>query len=410
MTNNLQIKSVTMSRNEVIESQKHNLIVRRPQTDAFREAIVESYQKKVSNPDRGRLPRFKVKMVSVEELAHSIDPNFSGYENWLRQYQEFQLERGGKSHSYISSLNTTMRAFDSFCVEQQSYCYPAHPRTIAYWFESLISQGKKINTVKQHKAMLSFLFETIFGVAPNQNPAKHDLIVNTVIKAAKRDIIESDNVTDRELQALPMRISDLEALHQITTRANAKYFRDLVFVSLCYATMLRVSEIRTLKKWQVQEHMNTEGDYQIVRVRSKTTDSPEPKSVTGDFANLLREYLERFCIPLNDKDFIFSELTHFQGFKDPKKPMSLKGAIEIFGRCHKRLYGEDTTKKLGRRDVFTAHSCRVGGAIDGFIIHKLSVAELMVLGDWKSEEMLSRYLRGVAESLNTKIQSKFITG
>lgn len=393
------------------EQSSKNLTIRKSQSNAFKSKVTKRYKEKLLDAGKLKHERYKVVMLSDSELEQSIDPNwdFSGIA--INRYREFQIERGGKSFSYIRSLNSTMRQFDRFCAQEGAYTYPASPVVIGLWFEYLLNiKGNSVNTVKQHKAMLTFLFSKIFRLIDRQNPIFDTAQIDTIINSHRRDKMDSDTVTSMEVQAKPLRYKDLKKIIRATDFNEPRDFRDLIIISLSYCTMLRISEIRTLKLHQVRKKINQDGSvtFTIVRLRSKTTDKPTPRTVRNDFARLFNEYIEKYCSLLEDDSYIFSTISKRKGVKPKGKALSLKTAIAIYHRAHNKVYG-DVKKHLndhvGVRPYWTAHSARVGGAIDGSKLN-MKEHELMDLGDWKSNTMLVRYLRGDKESSTIKLQDE----
>ena len=69
----------------------------------------------------------------------------------------------------------------------------------------------------------------------------------------------------------------------------------------------------------------------------------------------------------------------------------------IYQRAHEKLEKESdiVTRGVGHRDIWSGHSSRVGALQDGYTAG-LSLTQLIQLGDWKSNEMVLRYLRGLS--------------
>ncbi|CAK3893915.1 hypothetical protein VCRA2120O258_350031 [Vibrio crassostreae] len=81
----------------------------------------------------------------------------------------------------------------------------------------------------------------------------------------------------------------------------------------------------------------------------------------------------------------------------------------IYQRAHEVLLesGDIVISGDGHRDVWSGHSSRVGALQDGYHAG-LSLTQLIQLGDWKSNEMVLRYLRGLDndKSPNVLLQKK----
>jgi hypothetical protein len=68
----------------------------------------------------------------------------------------------------------------------------------------------------------------------------------------------------------------------------------------------------------------------------------------------------------------------------------------IYQRAHELLaeLGDIVTSTEAHRKVWSGHSSRVGALQDGYHAG-LSLTQLIQLGDWKSDTMVLRYLRGL---------------
>lgn len=394
-----------------LEGQSKSLAIRKSQSNAFKSKVTNRYKERLLDTEKLKHERYKVVMLSDSELESSIDPDWNLTGLIVNRYREFQVERGGKSFSYIRSLNSTMRQFDHFCAQEGAYTYPASPVVIGLWFEQLLNvKGNSVNTVMQHKAMLSFLFSKVFRLDVASNPIADTGHIDTIINSHRRDKLDSDTVTSMEVQAKPLRYSDLKKIISITNFSIPREVRDLVIIALSYCTMLRISEIRALKLHQIKKSIEQDGrvTFRITRLRSKTTDKPTPRVVRNDFAKLLDEYITKYGGQLHSNSCIFSTISKKKGINPDGRALSLKSAIAVFHRAHTRVFGEsyeDLGSNVGVKPYWTAHSARVGGAIDGSKLN-MKEHELMDLGDWKSNTMLVRYLRGDKESSTVKLQDK----
>ena len=140
------------------------------------------------------------------------------------------------------------------------------------------------------------------------------------------------------------------------------------------------------------------GDINIERVTSKTTISPEPKRLTGRFSAIVKRYIQIYCQPLDEDDFIFCWLTvkgaRPAGYR--QTPMSGMTIDRIYQRAHDLLadLGDVVTSTKAHRNIWSGHSSRVGALQDGYHAG-LNLTQLIQLGDWKSNEMVLRYLRGL---------------
>ena len=148
--------------------------------------------------------------------------------------------------------------------------------------------------------------------------------------------------------------------------------------------MIREGEIGRIRKKHIKILEN--GDINIERVASKTSISPEPKRLTGKFANILQRYFDAFCQTLDEEDYIFYWLTT-KGARPVayrQTPMSGMTIDRIYQRAHQTLSDlTDVSSSIGtHRNVWSGHSSWVGALQDGYATG-LSLTQLIQLGDWK---------------------------
>lgn len=345
-----------------------------------------------------KLRRFQ---LNFPNLSESFDPNWCDLEVALRNLHEFEESRGGLSANTLSMLAFVTNKWDQYCKSIQAYSFPIHAPTLLTWFKSLkLDQGLKINTLKQYRAQLS-LFHKLMGV---EDTTKAPTLA-MFFKSLAKDEMELTGTQVIELQAKPFRKSHLEQLMQRWgTLHHPILFRDLTVLTIAYGTLLREGEIGKIRKKHVI--ILESGDINIERVTSKTSITPEPKRLTGKFANIVNQYLTHYCHGLAENDFIFSWLT-VKGARPEKyrqTPMSGMTVDRIYQRAHHSLYGDHAKKNLGisHRHVWSGHSSRVGALQDGYQAG-LNLTQLIQLGDWKSNEMVLRYLRGLDNELSPNL-------
>ncbi|MGR5134679.1 tyrosine-type recombinase/integrase [Vibrio alfacsensis] len=339
---------------------------------------------------QAKLRRFQ---LNFPDLSNSFDPQWAELSKVLRNLCEFEENRGGLSPNTLSMLAFVVNKWDQHCKSIQAYSFPIHPPMLLTWFKSLkLKHELKINTLKQYRAQLS-LFHKLMGV---EDTTKASTIV-TFFKSLAKDEMELTGSQVIELQAKPFRKAHLEPLMKHWgDEKQALSFRDLTVLTIAYGTLLREGEIGKIRK----KHINIieNGDINIERVTSKTSITPEPKRLTGRFSEIVIKYLKLYCHDLGEEDFIFCWLT-VKGAR-PKKyrqtPMSGMTIDRIYRRAHDTLHSEEINLDQGitHRKVWSGHSSRVGALQDGYKTG-LSLTQLIQLGDWKSNEMVLRYLRGL---------------
>ena len=336
------------------------------------------------------LKRFK---LNFPDLSESFAPDWNELPKVLQNLQEFNDNRGGYSPHTLKMLALVLRKWDHYCKSEQVYSFPIAPNIILIWLQGLKLSGLKINTLKQYRAQLS-LFHTVMAV---EDVTKQPSIKNFFHSLAK-DEMELTGSQVIELQAKPFRKGHLEQLmDRWGNHTQPLPYRDLTVLTVAYGTLLREGEIGNIRK----KHVNIldNGDINLERVTSKTSISPEPKRLTGRFAAILARYLVTYCTALTEDDFIFCWLTT-QG-KRPvdyrQTPMSGMTIDRIYQRAHKTLNIKSDSVKIKsvHRLLWSGHSSRVGALQDGYAAG-FNLTQLIQLGDWKSNTMVLRYLRGLS--------------
>ncbi|WP_305843198.1 tyrosine-type recombinase/integrase [Photobacterium leiognathi] len=343
------------------------------------------------------LKRFK---LNFPDLSDSFSPDWIELPEVLKKLKEFDVTRGGYSHHTLKMLSLVLRKWDTYCKSESLYTFPISPEILLGWFQGLKLTGMSINTLKQYRAQLS-LFHTVMQVddATKYPGLRH------FFKSLAKDEMEITGSQVIELQAKPFRKSHLiKLMNYWGDYEKPLPYRDLTVLTVAYGTLLREGEIGSIRK----KHINIleNGDVNIERVTSKTSISPEPKRLTGRFAEIVYQYLTLYCKNLDSEDFIFCWLTK-QGNRPVsyrQTPMSGMTIDRIYQRAHKTLYSECDTVTSGcaQRKIWSGHSSRVGALQDGYAAG-LSLTQLIQLGDWKSNTMVLRYLRGLTNDTSPNV-------
>ncbi|PSV87116.1 integrase [Photobacterium leiognathi] len=344
-----------------------------------------------------KLKRFK---LNFPDLSDSFSPDWVELQEVFKKLKEFDVTRGGYSHHTLKMLSLVLRKWDIYCKAESIYSFPISPEILLGWFQGLKLAGMSINTLKQYRAQLS-LFHTVMQVDDvTKCPA-----LRHFFKSLAKDEMEITGSQVIELQAKPFRKSHLIKLMDYWGDYDQPLsYRDLTVLTVAYGTLLREGEIGNIRK----KHINIleNGDINIERVTSKTSISPEPKRLTGRFAEIVYRYIKLYCVNLDSEDFIFCWLTK-QGNRPMsyrQTPMSGMTIDRIYQRAHKTLHpnGDTVTNGCAQRKVWSGHSSRVGALQDGYAAG-LSLTQLIQLGDWKSNTMVLRYLRGLSNETSPNV-------
>jgi integrase len=369
--------------NSNFPTQRQNQVTLSPESS--HQETVQQWEKQ-----KEKLSRFKLNFPNLNE---SFDPHWTELPLVRKHLDEFEENRGGLSIHTLKMLAFVVRKWDDYCKEQNVYSFPIYAPVLLTWFKSLkLEFDVKINTLKQYRAQLSLFHKIMNTDDVTKLPA-----ISTFFKSLPKDEMEITGSQVIELQAKPFRKHHLLRLMDLWgNEKRAVPYRDLAVLTVAYGTLLREGEIGKIRKKHIKFLEN--GDINIERVTSKTTISPEPKRLTGRFSAIVKRYIQTYCQPLGEDDFIFCWLTvkggRPAGYR--QTPMSGMTIDRIYQRAHYLLVelGDVVTSTEAHRNVWSGHSSRVGALQDGYHAG-LNLTQLIQLGDWKSNEMVLRYLRGL---------------
>ncbi|MDN2483818.1 tyrosine-type recombinase/integrase [Vibrio agarivorans] len=383
-------------------------MARKSQSAVFGRAVETSL-----NDDERNLERHTVTFPQFT-LGESFDPDYPKSTEWLEGYNNFLLNRGGLKANTLRVMASTLRGLDSFCAKAGVYTFPTSERVIYEWFSQLQADGQSVNTLAQHKARLSYFFERVVKLPVSMNPAKGDSI-NELLRTFVADQVERTGEANKDRQALPLRSQHVKAIADMVVGNDSSYrlpmyFRDLTFIVMSYGLSLRYDELRRMRLKQLE--VVSRGSRPLVKIHrttSKTSDSPAPKELQDDYAKVLLEYLDRFHKYSDREDFLFAKIDSKGNFRTPGKPVCKNTCSTSFRRWFSIINPMDVEPTRFTHQAWTAHSARVGSAVDGFELG-MTIDELMDVGDWTSRETLMRYLRNSTKkaSVNIKLQKDFL--
>jgi integrase len=365
----------------------------RSQTEAFELDDDTLYQQ---DKRKAGLQRFN---VVLPVLNDSFDPNMSDLNAIYERMANFDIERGGLSYNTLRMMSFVIKRWDDYCKNKGAYSFPINPRVLLGWYKH-IGANLSINTIRSYRTQIGIFHRNVLTTSnPNNDP-----LIQDYFRALRSDLALMRGEQQVEVQAKPFRRHHLEAIKKLW--GNPFYpleFRNLTLLTIAYATSLRESEICNIR----MKHIEVLGDsIDIHRVSAKTSDSPIPKTLIGENAKTLRQFLELHCHDLKDDDFIFSKMTSLGNRPAVKRRVAMTGSTvdRIYAKAHDLVAPDDATVK-GIRPKWTGHSARIGACIDAYV-DKMEIADLIKLGDWTSPTMVMRYLKGVSkeESPNVTLQ------
>lgn len=250
-----------------------------------------------------------------------------------------------------------------------------------------------------------------------------------MLEAIKQAEARSQSVTK---QATPFLITDLKALikaHSATR--SVRKLRDLCLIWTGFETLLRSSEIRRIRMQDLVLDDMT-GEFTLTVYRTKTDISTvvtyrltsrlsssllrlmnqvkmDSKSHPGAYlfqavnyqdtgympsgwklrskGNVLSELLMRHNIPYRPTRFTLRE--EEADTADDAGMLSKNTLLRAFEELWKERYPHEKAVRC-----WTGHSVRVGGAIQ-LALAGYSLVQIMEMGNWSSQEMVTRYIRNI---------------
>lgn len=260
------------------------------------------------------------------------------------------------------------------------------------------------------------------------------------LKSVKNQAAREEIVTQ---QAQPFLLTDLQQLIRLHGKTNSvKILRDLSMIWLGFETLLRSAEIRRIRL----RHLKVNDDCTGLKLTVFRTKSSSNTLLTYDLSPLLATSILRLLNMVGmslkgNPDSLLFQATDFHAMRympdswsrrsrgkfihkllddhgittplqmNSKVPLaddagviagnSLNRAFESLWRSR---YTDNREKEKGLRYQFwTGHSVRVGGAIElakkGF-----TITQIMAMGNWTSEQMVSRYIRNYLSQENPMSQ------
>ncbi|MCY9872380.1 tyrosine-type recombinase/integrase [Vibrio barjaei] len=390
-------------------------------TTNLSQSTIEALEKRLTPyfADRKKYKRFN---IELEDLSQEIDLSHPLAEKAIENLKMFDLSRDSLRANSIIALNSVIRSWVSFNRMFNEKSLPCDPlMTIAYYMH-LDSEGKKLNTIKQHQAQIS----KIHKVAGLPNPNDHAEVMS-FIRTLQDTMAETDDPRAIPDQAYPLRHTDLKALSAIYSKSDkVDDIRDMAVLSLAYATMLREEEVCELRIKRME--LLDDGGIKITRNISKTENTDlRPKYINASFAAPIMKYfnlrtnndLDRLNA-IGDEFFVVGLTPRSTSLRNPSTAITPKTFNKIFERAYGLLHPEfvELKQNLSKQSVkdsvnkkelgntypyWTGHSARVGCIVDAYekrVELNLTDKDLMDMGDWRDMQMVNKYIRRFSKVAN----------
>ncbi|KKB02846.1 tyrosine-type recombinase/integrase [Pantoea anthophila] len=302
--------------------------------------------------------------------------------------RQFVQDKEAFSPNTWRQLLSVMRICNQWSEENQRSFLPMSADDLRDYLTFLAESGRASSTVTSHAALISMLHRNAGLPVPNTSPQ-----VFRAMKKINRVAVMSG---ERAGQAVPFRLTDLLALDRQWSGADSlQARRDLAFLHVAYATLLRISELSRLR---VRDVMRA-GDGRIILDVAWTKTVVQTggliKALSTRSTQRLEEWLDASGLSGQPDAYLFTAV-HRSGRSLPaEKPMSTRALEQIFERawrCAGKAGGVKANKN--RYTGWSGHSARVGAAQD-MADKGYPIARIMQEGTWKKPETLMRYIRHV---------------
>ncbi|MEN4779788.1 tyrosine-type recombinase/integrase [Pantoea agglomerans] len=302
--------------------------------------------------------------------------------------RQFVQDKEAFSPNTWRQLLSVMRICNRWSEDNQRSFLPMSADDLRDYLSFLAESGRASSTVTSHAALISMLHRNAGLPVPNVSP----LVFRTMKKINRVAVINGE----RAGQAVPFRLSDLLALDKEWSGSdNLQALRDLAFLHVAYATLLRISELSRLR---VRDVMRA-GDGRIILDVAWTKTIVQTggliKALSARSTQRLEEWIEASGLSSQPDAWLFTAVHRSGRPLIAEKPMSTRALEQIFNRAWRTAGKEGAVKaNKNRYTGWSGHSARVGAAQD-MADKGYPIARIMQEGTWKKPETLMRYIRHV---------------
>jgi len=302
--------------------------------------------------------------------------------------RQFVQDKEAFSPNTWRQLLSVMRICNRWSEDNQRSFLPMSADDLRDYLSFLSESGRASSTVTSHAALISMLHRNAGLPVPNVSP----LVFRTMKKINRVAVMNGE----RAGQAVPFRLTDLLALDgEWSGSDNLQTLRDLAFLHVAYATLLRISELSRLR---VRDVMRA-GDGRIILDVAWTKTIVQTggliKALSARSTQRLEEWMEASGLFSQPDAYLFSAVHRSGRALLAEKPMSTRALEQIFSRAWLTAGKSGAVKaNKNRYTGWSGHSARVGAAQD-MADKGYPIARIMQEGTWKKPETLMRYIRHV---------------
>jgi len=322
-------------------------------------------------------------MTKLTQLA-----NVSGvsHAELTAQLQQFVQDKEAFSPNTWRQLLSVMRICSQWAEDNQRRFLPMTSDDLRDYLSFLAESGRASSTVNSHAALISMLHRNAGLPAPNHSP-----VVFRAVKKINRVAVMKG---ERAGQAVPFRLDDLLNLdNHWSNSVRLQQLRDLAFLHVAYATLLRISELARLRIRDVTYAADGRIILDVGWTKTVVQTGGLVKALSSRSTQRLVAWVQASGLASQPDAFLFSAVHRSGQVITAEAPLSTRALEQIFSRAWTVAGQRDPVKpNKNRYTGWSGHSARVGAAQD-MAAKGYSIAQIMQEGTWKKPETLMRYIR-----------------
>lgn len=245
----------------------------------------------------------------------------------------------------------------------------------------------KHNTISRRITSL----KTIFQAMNVNNPLVTDIIVKKAVR------LKINNISRPAGQAKPLMWETINRHISSLDLNDLLSLRTAIILCLAFDTMCRASELAQIKFEHITRRANGHGSVLIEKSKTDKTAIGSYRFVNSSTLRLIDLWSEKIGIkrgfilrPINGK----SRMIYATSQKNGAKAINYSTILNAF-------------KSVGYNDGFTAHSTRVGSALEQ-IQANISSQKIQLAGGWKSPHMIAYYGRQLDDQTSGSAELAYV--
>lgn len=302
-----------------------------------------------------------------------------------KNLQEFFADIDAYSINTQKQFKSVIKSWFAWCQNNNRETIPVTPDNLRDYLIYLKNdRDLKVTSINSHSAFIAML-QNQSGLIPVNSTSK----VQRIKKKILRNAIENG---EELTQAIPFRHNDLKKYYDLKKNSiTLKDVRDLAILSTAYYTLLRSSEIVRLKVKDFKLQPNGQSSLHVSHTKTILTIEGLYKHLGKFPTQMIMKWIELSGIDMYDNAFLFCALNKSNNIQSPNTKLTTETIRRIFNLAYKQLYSPIHTEG-GRYQTWSAHSARIGAAID-LAERDTGLTQIMHEGTWKKPEMVIRYIQ-----------------